>query len=41
MLNKQVCGKEFKKDSSYIVAFFDNLTPEERKALSEEFKTNN
>jgi len=37
LLNKQVCGKEFKKDQSLIVNYFENLTTEDKKKLSEEF----
>lgn len=37
LLNKQVCGKEFKKDQSLIVNYFENLTTDDKKRLSEQF----
>lgn len=38
MLNKQVCGKEFKKDQSLVAAYFDNLDNDARVKLSAEFE---
>lgn len=35
LLNKQVCGKEFKKDQTLISAYFDNLKADDKKALAE------
>lgn len=36
-LNKQVCGKEFKKDQTIIATFIEELSLEDKKALSEKF----
>ena len=36
-LNKQVCGKEFKKDQTIIATYIEDLSPEDKKALSEKF----
>jgi glycyl-tRNA synthetase len=32
-----VCGKEFKKDQTIIATFIDELSPEDKKGLSEKF----
>ena len=36
-LDKKVLGKEFKKDQSLIVTFFDDATEEEKTALAVKF----
>jgi glycyl-tRNA synthetase len=41
LLNKQVLGKEFKKDQSLVVAHFDDLDNEGKKKLSDDFAANN
>lgn len=38
MLNKQICGKEFKKDQSLVSAYFDNLDNDARVKLSAQFE---
>lgn len=40
LIDKQVCGKEFKKDNAKVVGYFENLSEEEKKTLAEKFAAN-
>lgn len=41
ILNKQVLGKEFKKDQTLVVKYFDDIDNEDKKALAAQFATDN